>query len=577
MRSFKISVVRFLTVLAAMLMLGTSTFAQVSVTLPEVSGLPGATGEGAITVGDLTGKNVTAFEFTISYDKSIFYITDATAGSLLGSNAPIVNADTANGKILVAWASATALTGSGTLVNLQFKYKTTGSEVLTASPFIFNAGSPTATIVDGSVTVPSVLVQGGSISTVTGKDIVIPILVTEITSAQNVMSYNFEATYNSSLITITGYELAGTLSEGGSASINNTTGDVKFAWASASKIVTTGDTLLYLKGKAKTTTGTANVEFSSFLFNTGSPIVLASAAQVVIAEANVAPTLTLSPAQSLYTVNEGVALNITLVGADANTGDVLTYSATGLPTGATVSAAGKFSWTPDYTQGRSAPYSVKFTVTDKAGLSASVTAAIKINNVNRAPEFTSEIPSGATATVHIATNPVVSYSWDFAAEDPDGDALTYSLVANPAGSSITSDGQFSWVATSDQAGKSFVITVEVTDGSLTATSTQVVAVNSTVVGVTEEENVPTEYTLMQNYPNPFNPSTSIKFGIPNESHVKLTVFNILGQEVAVLVDREMSAGYHKVNFNASKLNTGMYMYKIEASNFVSVKKMLLVK
>jgi len=100
MRSFKISVVRFLTVLAAMLMLGTSTFAQVSVTLPKVSGLPGATGEGAITVGDLTGKNVTAFEFTISYDKSMFYITGATAGSLLGSNVPTVNADTASEKFL---------------------------------------------------------------------------------------------------------------------------------------------------------------------------------------------------------------------------------------------------------------------------------------------------------------------------------------------------------------------------------------------------------------------------------------------------------------------------------------------
>jgi len=575
MRSFKISVVRFLTVLAAMLMLGTSTFAQVSVTLPTVSGLPGTTGEGAITVGDLTGKNVTAFEFTISYDKSIFYITGATAGSLLGSNAPTVNADTANGKILVAWASATALTGSGTLVNLQFKYKTTGSQVLTASPFIFNAGSPTATIVDGEVKVPSVLVQGGSISAVTGKDILIPVMVTEITSTQNVISYNFEATYNSSLITISGVELAGTLSEGGTTSINPTTGNVKFAWASASKIVTTGDTLLYLKGKTLTTTGTAKVEFASFLFNSGTPIASASAAQVVIGQANVAPTLTLSPAQSLYTVNEGVALNITLVGADANTGDVLTYSFAG-GVGAAISPAGKFSWTPDYTQGRSAPYSVKFTVTDKAGLSASVTVAVKVNNVNRAPQFTSEIPSGETVTVHIAPNPV-PYEFAFAAEDADGDALTFSLIAAPTGSSITSDGHFSWVATSDQAGKSFVVTVEVTDGSLTATSTQVVKVNETIVGVKEEEGVPSEYTLMQNYPNPFNPSTSIRFGIPTESHVKLTVFNILGQEIAVLVDREMSAGYHKVNFNASKLNTGMYMYKIEASNFVSVKKMLLVK
>jgi len=82
---------------------------------------------------------------------------------------------------------------------------------------------------------------------------------------------------------------------------------------------------------------------------------------------------------------------------------------------------------------------------------------------------------------------------------------------------------------------------------------------------------------MQNYPNPFNPTTTIKFALPKESHVKLSVYNILGQEVATLVNGIMQAGYHRVNFDATGLNTGMYIYKIQADGFVMMKKMMYVK
>jgi len=195
MRSFKIGVVKFLTVLFAMLMLGTSTFAQVSVTLPTISGVSGSEKAGAITVGDLTGQNVTAFQFTINYDKDIFKITVAdAAGTLIESSAGnlYVNPDIANGTISVAWANATALSGSGTLVKLNIKFVNAGSAALSfGSTFMFNAGTPAATITDGNATTPSVLVTGGTISASTGADIKIPVNVTDITSAQNVTAYDF--------------------------------------------------------------------------------------------------------------------------------------------------------------------------------------------------------------------------------------------------------------------------------------------------------------------------------------------------------------------------------------------------
>ena len=89
--------------------------------------------------------------------------------------------------------------------------------------------------------------------------------------------------------------------------------------------------------------------------------------------------------------------------------------------------------------------------------------------------------------------------------------------------------------------------------------------------------LPTVYSLSQNYPNPFNPSTTIKFGLPQNSKVKLVVYNVLGQIVAKVAEKDMNAGYHTVTFNASKFSTGVYFYRLEAGDFVQVKKMMLLK
>jgi hypothetical protein len=93
---------------------------------------------------------------------------------------------------------------------------------------------------------------------------------------------------------------------------------------------------------------------------------------------------------------------------------------------------------------------------------------------------------------------------------------------------------------------------------------------------------PAVFNLAQNYPNPFNPSTMIAFKLAVDSKVSMKVFNVLGQEVASLVNTNLVAGSHQVNFDASSLNTGVYMYRIEAAgidgtNFVDVKKMILTK
>jgi len=86
-----------------------------------------------------------------------------------------------------------------------------------------------------------------------------------------------------------------------------------------------------------------------------------------------------------------------------------------------------------------------------------------------------------------------------------------------------------------------------------------------------------QFALQQNYPNPFNPNTTINYSIPKNGLVKLYVYNILGQKVAELVNQTMEAGNHYVNFNASNLASGIYLYRLESGNYVSVKKLMVLK
>ena len=96
-------------------------------------------------------------------------------------------------------------------------------------------------------------------------------------------------------------------------------------------------------------------------------------------------------------------------------------------------------------------------------------------------------------------------------------------------------------------------------------------------GITNTSGIANTYSLSQNFPNPFNPTTSINFSIPKDGLVKLVVFDVLGKEVATLVNNEQTAGNYQVTFDASKLTSGVYFYKLTSGDFSDVKKMLLVK
>ncbi|MGA9293137.1 MAG: T9SS type A sorting domain-containing protein [Ignavibacteriaceae bacterium] len=93
----------------------------------------------------------------------------------------------------------------------------------------------------------------------------------------------------------------------------------------------------------------------------------------------------------------------------------------------------------------------------------------------------------------------------------------------------------------------------------------------------EAGKIPTEYSISQNFPNPFNPATKIKFGLPKAGLTRITVYDLLGRDIMTLINNELKAGYHEVNFDAHNLPSGIYLYKIQSGEFTQTKKMILMK
>jgi len=103
---------------------------------------------------------------------------------------------------------------------------------------------------------------------------------------------------------------------------------------------------------------------------------------------------------------------------------------------------------------------------------------------------------------------------------------------------------------------------------------RVTLLNSTAVS---EGELPDMYTLKQNYPNPFNPSTTITFSIGTYSYISLRVYDVLGREVATIVSEKLPAGNYSRQWNAAKMPSGIYFYRLQAGSFTETKKLVLLR
>jgi len=181
----------------------------------------------------------------------------------------------------------------------------------------------------------------------------------------------------------------------------------------------------------------------------------------------------------------------------------------------------------------------------------------------------------------VILNPIVSNDIFVISYNTDGE-VQWAKVAGSGtydnGSSITGDNNGNLYLSGVVGENSVFDTITVAGGSqnlfLTKLKTDDVV---SVDNLPENNQTANGFALMQNYPNPFNPVTNIKYTLPSSANVTLNVFNTIGQEVLILVNKFKEAGTYQVSFNAVDFNSGVYFYKLQAGNFSEIKKMILLK
>jgi uncharacterized protein (DUF1778 family) len=169
--------------------------------------------------------------------------------------------------------------------------------------------------------------------------------------------------------------------------------------------------------------------------------------------------------------------------------------------------------------------------------------------------------------------PAAEYTLDLTLADGTTLVQSYSadLSTLGGGSAVVFASGF-LTPSANQDGEAFGIFFALSDGTVGQFLT------SDITSVESSSDItPVNYTLSQNYPNPFNPSTTINFTIPNSENVSLKIFNILGVEVATLINENLSAGAYSYSFDAQNLASGIYLYELKTGNFKSIKKMNLLK
>ncbi|MCX7797097.1 MAG: putative Ig domain-containing protein [Melioribacter sp.] len=531
----------FLIIIAMLVFCGLS-FAQVTITLPTATGQAGSESLFPITVSNLTGQNVTSFQFQINYNKSVIYITAiSVSGTMLGANVPTTRIDTAAGYIRVAWASDSPLTGAGTLLNIRIRFRGSGTTPLEFGDIVYAPGNVNPKMFGPPGLQVNWVNGSATVSTTNNPPVFTPVSNQSVNEGQT-LTFTVSATDpENDPLTYSAVNLPS------GASFNPTTRT--FTWTP--NYNQQGNYVLVFRVSDGVNIVSLNVN-------------------VTVVNVNRPPVLNLNTT-SPVNISEGQNYRLKLTATDPDSGATLLFYGTNLPAGAFVTADGWFIWTPNYTQAGS--YIVTFTVRDEYNATDSKTLVINVANANQPPVFTKKIPKDTVVIVH---NVPVPFTFQYRASDAEGDPLIFAQVEIPANASITSSGLFTWTPTIDQANKTFRIIVAVFDGHNIVNDTTTVR-TSPVVSVSDKSLIPSNFELYQNYPNPFNPTTTISFAIPKESFVRLKIINTKGEEVATIVNRVMPAGYHSFVFNAANLTSGIYFYRLEADNYIISKKMILMK
>jgi hypothetical protein len=534
----------------AMLMLGSNLVsAQVSVNLPALTRLQGSAPEWInVTVGNLNGQNVRAFQFTLFYNKSVILIDSAVCGSMASGGLFDFNADTINQKIKVAFASVSTLTGSGTLVQLKVHYLNIGTSLLTFdSTFEFNAGTPAVNVTEGSIivtvntTAPALSLPANSSTGVS----INPELVWNV--SQGATTYNLQVSTSSTFAT----------------TIVNQTGITDTTY----NVTGLSNNTQYYWRVSSTNSGGTSLYSTIFSFTT---IITVPASPELVLPVNGATGISVTPALVWNKSNTASSYSLQVSTSSIFAATIVnqtgitdtTYNVTGLSNSTQyywrVRAMNVTGW------GAYSEWSTFTTIIDTPGVATLLY-----------PGGNSNIPDTASSILFTWKSALLSDSYELQIAS---DNKFTTILADTTGITDT-------VFTYNSKNLTSTFYWRIRGSNIAGTGPWSPAMTvSLISGISNIKNgLPGAYKLYQNYPNPFNPTTVIMYALPGISNVKIIIYNLIGQTVEFLVNGVQDAGYHQVTWNASNKASGIYIYTIEVvpadgnGNFCSAKKLVLLK
>ncbi|GAB5518048.1 MAG: hypothetical protein RhofKO_02990 [Rhodothermales bacterium] len=548
---------------------GVESSEVIEVILPTVRNRPGTTSVLDIRVPDWKGQGFFALEFTLEYDPDVLTVTSVSKNNTATESFTVIPNLNTPGQVRIAAAGSDPnfVPDSNVLLQLEVSNDAEGSTALTLSRIKFNSGTPLAAVTNGNVTVSNPA----------------PVLNISPTGTQNFgeIGVGSQATKTLTLQNRGDAGLSGTLAVSGAGfGIEGST--ILSVEQGASRAIT----LTFDPTASGAATGTLSIIHNDPF--RASPIQIA-----LRGTGNSAPDAVDDSAET----DEDTDVTVAVLSNDSDEEDnTLSITDISDPANGSVTLDGmSIMYSPD--ENYNGADSFTYTVTD--GISESTaTVNITINAINDEPTeatITSPTP-GASAT--ITGDPATPFraEWDESTDADDDDlAYTWQLSATSdfsalllsietgsdaffettfgvVGPLLTANGVdlnadvelFHRVLTSDGT-----VTVEGPDASVTLTRGTLTS--------TAEETLPTSYELDQNYPNPFNPVTSIRFGLPQSAHVRLTVHDALGRTVRTLVDETRPAGRHTITLNATDLPSGTYLYRISAGSYEATRTLTLLK
>jgi len=395
----------------------------------------------------------------------------------------------------------------------------------------------------------------------------IPIYMANLSSNYSIVSLQTNVLFDSSKVKFDQIVTTGTSTDGWSFSYNNTGNKVILAGASTSGFNNSGPIikLRFIVSPNVSIGNYSNISLEQFLFNEGSPNARIDNGKITVATSTVP-----NKPSNLVALLTG-STQITLFWTDNSNNE------SGFKVERTLDPAGTWNQITSVSQNITA--FVNNNLAEGARYYYRVRAYNSIGNSDYSNEAnattTLAAPSNLTGTE--GETGILNLTWTdnsstetgFYLERKDGDGSSFIIHK------ILGPNLISFSDSNLTPGQYYAYRLKAFTGIVESNYSNEFEI--VIVSINSEIGIPNKFELFQNYPNPFNPSTQISYQLPENSFVNLVVYNIIGQKVAELVNQEKTSGKYSVKFDASNLPSGVYIYKLQAGEFSSVKKMLLTK